>query len=72
MITDLLALLLVLAAGAVAGILITVWHAEHRRARLHADEDAFARHPQRRRVRSTPVTIGRMNSPSAVSGRSRR
>jgi len=38
MITDLLALLLALATGAVAGILITVWHAEHRRAKLHAHE----------------------------------
>jgi hypothetical protein len=42
MIIDLLALLMVLATGAVAGILLANRHYEHRRAELQADEERLA------------------------------
>jgi len=42
MITNLLALLMILATGAVAGILLTVRHYEHRHAERQAEEDRLA------------------------------
>jgi hypothetical protein len=42
MIVNLLALLVILATGAVAGVLLTVRYAEHRHAQLLADEDGLA------------------------------
>lgn len=42
MIVNLLALLVILATGAVAGVLLTVRYAEHRHAELQADEDRMA------------------------------
>jgi hypothetical protein len=42
MIIDLLALLIILATGAVVGILLTIRHYEHRRAELQADEERLA------------------------------
>ncbi len=42
MIINLLALLTILGAGAVAGILLTIQHYEHIRAELQADEDQLA------------------------------
>jgi hypothetical protein len=42
MITNLLVLLTVLAMGAVAGILLTIWRYEHIHAERQADEDHLA------------------------------
>jgi hypothetical protein len=42
MIINLLALLVILSAGAVAGILFIIRYAEHRHAKREADEDRLA------------------------------
>ena len=42
MIINLLAVLVILATGAVAGILLTIQHYEHLAAEMRADEDALA------------------------------
>ena len=42
MIINLLALLVILAAGAVAGILFIIWYAERRHNKREADEDRLA------------------------------
>lgn len=46
MIINLLALLVILAAGAVAGILFTIRYAEHRHAQQQSNEDWVARVPE--------------------------
>jgi hypothetical protein len=71
-IINLLALLLILAAGAVAGVLLTIRYAEHRHAEPQDEDDPLGdiREPPAPRVTQQNYSPGR-REPSALASRDR-